>query len=186
MTQNCKFIIVQLTVVVIPLSPSAMTQLCPFAPLRHQVELTSHNDFTLCLNGTRFCVFFPHFSYAQPNFRRRQGSYRSALKGRLAACCRQPCCSGNARGGPAPPLSRFMPSQRSALSPSPSQSLCSIGQRGVSAASPIVSGESLATAGTVTALLATGTAEPAKQEKLQPTSGQSGALQTEGAGLTQK
>lgn len=48
--------------------------------------------------------------------------------------------------------------------PSPSQSLCSIGQRGVSAASPIVPGESLATADMVTALLATGTVEPAMQK----------------------
>lgn len=49
--------------------------------------------------------------------------------------------------------------------PSPSHSLCNIGQRGVSAASPIVSGESLATADMVTALLETGNVELAIQKK---------------------
>lgn len=58
-----------------------------------------------------------------------------------------------------------MPSQSESC-PSPSQSLCSTGQRGVSAASPIVWGESLATADMATAPVAT---EPNNQD-LQNTS----------------
>lgn len=72
----------------------------------------------------------------------------------------QPCYSGNARGGRAPPLPDLC-RVREQRCPSPSQSLCSTGQRGVSAASPIISGESLATADMVTAPVAT---EPNRQE----------------------
>lgn len=72
----------------------------------------------------------------------------------------QPCCSGNARGGRAPPLPDLC-RVREQRCLSHSQSLCSTGQWGVSAASPIISGESLATADMVTAPVAT---EPDSQE----------------------
>lgn len=65
-----------------------------------------------CSEAT-ICIFFLRPSQLQETAR----SHRPAWKARLTACCRPllPCYSGNARGGGAPPLSRFMPSQRTAL-----------------------------------------------------------------------
>lgn len=74
----------------------------------------------------------------------------SGLKARPCAATLWPWCSGNARRDPAPPLPHLCRVRKRSC-----QSLCSTGQWGVSAASPIVPGESLATADVVTAPVAT-------------------------------
>lgn len=76
-----------------------------------------------------------------------------SLKGRAVCCCSiQPGCSGNTRGGPgSTPPHEHLCRVREPSCPSPSQALCSGGQWGVSAASPVTPGESLATADMVTA-----------------------------------